>query len=379
MPENPNIVVFRDHLLSPSETFVLRQSEALNNFVPYYVGSRLVEGLSLPEGRTLTVNRGGLSGKAEEAAFKFLGRAPGLIRRLRKIKPALIHAHFGLDGVKALNLSRILQVPLLVTFHGYDATVGDEYARRSSRSHRAYLRHREALRSEASLTIAVSEFIKRRIVEVQGFSPEQILVHHIGVDLEAFQPDSMVSREPAVLFVGRLVEKKGCEYLIRAMSKVQLNMPEVELVVIGDGPLRPALERQANELLLRHRFLGVQPPERVREWMNRSRVFSVPSITAKSGDSEGLPISFVEAQAMGTPVASFVSNGIPEAVNHGETGFLAPERDWERLADNILRLLGEETLWERFSEAGQARVRTLFDLRRQTRLLEEIYGRVLGE
>jgi glycosyltransferase involved in cell wall biosynthesis len=86
---------------------------------------------------------------------------------------------------------------------------------------------------------------------------------------------------------------------------------------------------------------------------------------------------FVEAQAMGLPVISFANGGIPEAVTHGETGFLAAERDWKVLAEYILHLLEDEILWQRFSQKGQERVRTMFNLRSQTRALEEIYDAVL--
>ena len=379
MAEKPVVVVYRDLLLSPSETFVLKQAEALRDFSPYYAGSRLVPGLSLPPERTSVVNRGGLLGKASEAAFKLRGSAPHLLRCLRKLNPALVHAHFGVDGVRALPLARALRVPLLVTYHGYDATVKDEYARRSFYGHRDYLRRREALKRQARLFLAVSRFVKGRLVEGQGFPPEKIVVHYIGVDTSAFRPDPAVPREPAVLFVGRLVEKKGCEYLIRAMSRVQATMPEAELVVIGDGPLRPALERLAGETLRRYRFLGTQPQESVRAWLNRARVFSLPSVTAESGDSEGLPTTVIEAQASGLPVVSTIHAGIPEAVAHGETGFLVPERDWEGLASSILLLLRKDALCHRFAVAGKGRVRALFDLQKQTALLEEIYEDVLSE
>ncbi len=377
MDKKPAVVIYRNQLLSPSETFVLKQAEALQEFTPYYVGSRLVPGLSLPPERTLVVNRGGFSGRVREAAFRLRGSDPGLSAHVRALDPALVHAHFGLDGVNALPLARALRLPLLVTFHGYDATVRDEYAQRSFYSHRAYLRRRETLQHQAGLFIAVSRFVEKKLVEEQGFPRDKVVVHHIGVDTQTFRPDPGTKREPVVLFVGRLVEKKGCEYLIRAMSKVQSLMPEVELVVIGDGPLRPALERLSSETLRHYRFLGVQSQESVRTWMNRAKVFSVPSIVADSGDSEGFGIVFAEAQAMGLPVASFASGGIPEAVAHDETGFLVPERDWKGLAENVLLLLGNDALWHRFSTAGQSRVRTLFDLKKQTGLLERIYEHVL--
>jgi glycosyltransferase involved in cell wall biosynthesis len=154
-------------------------------------------------------------------------------------------------------------------------------------------------------------------------------------------------------------------------------MPEVELVIIGDGPLGPTLKQLAKETLHRYRFLGVQPPESVQAWMNRAKVFCVPSVTATSGDSEGFGMVFAEAQAMGLPVVSCATGGIPEAVAHGETGFLVAERDWEGLAGYILLLLKKDGLWHRFSVAGQSRTRALFNLQKQTRVLEETYKQVL--
>jgi colanic acid/amylovoran biosynthesis glycosyltransferase len=376
--ERPAIAVYRDRLLPSSETFVLAQGESLRRFVPYYLGSRKVKGLPLPERRTLVVNGGGPVGKLGEAGHQLLGWAPAFARRVRKLDPVLVHAHFGPDGARALSLVRTLRVPLVVTFHGYDATIKDEYARRSFYSHRVYIRRRETLKQEAKLFIAVSRFIRERLLE-QGFPPEKVVVHHIGVDTEVFRPDPAVTREPVVLFVGRLVEKKGCEYLIKAMEQVQAARPEVELVVIGDGPLRSDLERLAQRTLRRYRFLGTQTPADVRAWMSRAMIFSVPSITAESGDSEAFGLVFAEAQAMGLPVVSFASGGVPEAVAHSETGFLVAERDWKGLAENIMLLLKSNTLCQKFGTAGRRRVRSLFDLRTQSDALETIYARVLRE
>lgn len=378
MPGKPAVVIYRDLLLPPSETFVLGQAEALQRFTPYYVGSRRTQGLLTPEERTLVVNRGGLIGKASEIPYKLAGFAPTFFQRIQKLNPVLINAHYGMGGTVALPLRRVLKVPMLVTYHGYDELIKDEFARRSYFSHRVYVRRREVLKREAQLFIAVSNYSKENLLK-QGFPPDKIVVHYIGIDTNAFQPDPAVPREPVVLFVARLVEKKGCEYLIRAMGKVQTVRPDVELVVIGDGELRPSLERLAGETLRRYRFLGVQPPESVRAWMNRAKVFSVPSITAKSGEAEGFGMVFAEAQAMGLPVATFASGAIPESVAHGEVGFLAAEHDWEELAKHILLLIEEDTLWHRFSKAGPSRVRALFDLQKQTSVLEEIYEQVLKD
>lgn len=305
-----------------------------------------------------------------------MGDSPGLHRRVQKLNPVLIHAHFGPDGVTVLPLSRKLQIPLLVTFWGFDATVKEEHARRSTYGHRVYLRRREVLKREARLFIAVSEFIKGKLLE-QGFPPEKIVVHYNAIDTEIFRPDPSVPREPVVLYVGRLVEKKGVEYLIRAMARVQEEVPETELVVIGDGPLRPKLEESARELLNRYRFLGIQPSPVVRDWMNRALLLGTPSVTASSGDSEGMPTVVLEAQAMGLPVVSTTHSGIPEAVAHGETGFLVAERDWESLAGCITLLLKDKTLWHQFSRKGQERMHATFSVHNQTRVLEDIYDRVI--
>lgn len=373
---NPKVILFSGRLLPSSETFIRAQGEGLHKFTPYYVGSRQVKGLSLPFDRTFVVNQGGTLGAAQEILFKFLGSAPKLYQQVQQLNPVLIHAHFGLNGALALPLARTFKLPLVVTFHGSDATTKDEYVRKTSISHRIYFCRREALKREARLFIAVSEFIREKLLE-QGFPPDKVVVHSIGVNTEVFQVDPSVPREPVVLFVGRLAQKKGCEYLIQAMAKVQAQMPEVELAIVGDGPLRLELEDLAAKSLKRYKFLGLQPPEVVKSWMNRSLILAAPSVTAPTGDSEGLPMVVVEAQAMGLPVVGSIHAGIPQAVVHGETGFLAPERDWKSLGEYILRLLQDPMLCQSFSRNGQQRMRNLFDLHKQTQALEGMYEAVL--
>jgi glycosyltransferase involved in cell wall biosynthesis len=372
----PTVIIFSSLLLPPSQTFVRVESEALQEFKPYYVGSRRVAGIELPPHRTLVVNQGGIGGKLAEVAFKLSGFAPRFYQQVRQLKPVLIHAQFGLSGALALPLARSLQIPLLVQFRGADVTLKDEHIRYASLNHWLYLRRREALQREARLFIAVSKFIKEKLL-AQGFPPEKILVHYSGIDVADFCPDPHLAREPVVLFVGRLTEKKGCEYLIQAMAHVQVERPDVELVVIGDGPLRGQLEAAASNLLHRYQFLGIQPSSVVRQWMNRARLLAAPSVTASQGDSEGLPIVILEAQSMTLPVVSTFHAGIPEAVIHGETGFLTTERNVEDLATFCLKLLQDADLWQRFSQRGREHVKVNFDQTKQARILENIYNDVL--
>jgi glycosyltransferase involved in cell wall biosynthesis len=372
------IVVYRDVLLSPSETFVRAQAEALRAFVPHYVGSRRTPGLELPAERTHVLNPGTPAGRARELAYKATGVAPARMRLMRSLAPALVHAHFGPDGTLAAPLARAAGAPLVVTFHGYDATTRDDALARGSWAGHAYLRRRPRLWREVRLVLAVSDFVGRR-VEALGCPADRIRVHYTGIDVDFFRPIPDSFRRPLVLFVGRLMEVKGCRYLLHAMRLVQAELPEAELVVIGDGPLRGGLEALARAELRHVRFLGSQPPEAVRGWMSRARVFSVPSVTAESGATEGFGLVFAEAQAMGVPVAGFATGGVPEAVAQGRTGFLVRERDVDGLAAAIARLLRDDAVWAQFSAAGRRRVCEQFDLARQTERLEALYHDVIAD
>jgi colanic acid/amylovoran biosynthesis glycosyltransferase len=373
----PAVLVYKDKLLPHSQTFVRAQAESLERFTPYYVGARFVPGgLPLPEDRSFILNRGSFIGRAREATFRLAGVAPGLLRKLRNLNPVLVHAHFGPDGLNGLTLARALDVPLIVTHHGYDATVKSEFP--VSQAHKRYLRRKPLLQKGGQLFLAVSNFIKSRLVN-QGFPEDRVRVHYVGVDTNIFKPPADGVREPVVLFVGRLVENKGCAFLLRAMAKVQEQCPQARLVVIGDGPLRRELEAQVASSVQRCSFLGQQSQLAVREWMARASVLCVPCVTAHNGASEAFGIVFIEAQAMGLPAVSFANGGVPEAIADGVTGFLAPELDTESLAAGIVRLLREPELWRRFSEAGVERVRSQFGLNQQSSELEKLYEQVLME
>ena len=174
-----------------------------------------------------------------------------------------------------------------------------------------------------------------------------------------------------MLHVGRLVEKKGTAGLLRAFARV----PAGRLAIIGEGPLRPALERLARELGLgeRVRFLGVQAPDDVAEWMRRAALLAAPSLTARDGDAEGLPNVVVEAAASALPVVGSDHEGIPEAVADGTSGFVVPEGDVAALAARMAELLGDAALRRRLGAAGRALAEAKFDIKRQMRRLEERY------
>lgn len=368
----PAVVVYTHSLLERSMTFIRSHAEALTRYRPVYAGAHRVAGLDLPADRAVAVNEGGLGGRLAELLFRRFGMAGSVAERLRSHRPTVLHAHFGLSGPSALTLAEALGIPLLVTYHGQDATITDAEARRSWRG-REYLRGRARVMERAALVIAVSDFIRSRLI-AKGYSPDKIVTHYNGIDLEFFRRGSQ-SREAVVLFVGRFVEKKGCEYLIRALALLRKQGLAARGVLVGDGPLRPALERLAGESGAQVAFTGFLPLPEVRDWLGRASVVAVPSVTASNGDSEGLPTVILEAQAMGTPVVATRHAGNAEGVAAGRTAIVVEERDEAGLADAIRFFLQDDAAVAAFGDAGRAFVESRFDIATQARGLEGLYDR----
>lgn len=394
MASRPTVLIYRDQLLPYSETFIPAQGEAYETYQSFYVGSSTVPNApqTLPRDRCLTLDQCKPAPGVWKTVYKLVGYAnKQWIQQIEAISPQLIHAHFGLDGVLAMPLARRLNLPLMVTFHGFYATTQPEPGndgstplfwldyvnRRGSFFRQLYFRRQQQLFDTAQCIIAVSEYIKRSLV-AKGCPPDKIQVHYIGIDVKKFQFSPWERRRPKVLFVGRLVEKKGCEYLIQAMAQVQTVRPDAELVIVGDGPLRSSLETLAAQVLKNYRFEGQQPPEVVRAHMAEAKVLAAPSVTTNRGETEGLPIVILEAMAKGLPVVSTYHAGIPEAISHGDTGLLVNERDNNALSQAILKLLQMPRLAQQLSGAGRQHVAAKFDLHRNAESLEILYQQITG-
>ena len=363
------VLIFRHELLPVSETFVAAQAGALRQWTPRFAGlRRAARTLPLPADAIVLTD----GSRPAELIYKWTGWAPAFRAAVKNARPDLIHAHFALDGVSALPLAHLTGAPLVVTLHGYDVTTADSVFR-TRPGGRRYLKLRPRLWAQASLFLCVSEFIRQKALQL-GFPEHKLRLHHIGIDRGKFTRSAPPEASGTVLFIGRLAEKKGCEYLIRAMSRVQSMHASAELVVIGDGPLRRQLEILARELRLSCKFLGSQPAEFVKQQLACARVLCAPSVTAANGDSEGLPMVVLEAQAMGIPVVASRHAGIPEAVQHEETGLLCAERDWHALSQNLLRCLQDAAFFRSCTAKARESVARKFDLLTQTQLLEDHYA-----
>lgn len=376
-----NAGIFRLQLFKRSETFVAAQAEAMRRFHPVYIGRR--EFGPAPDGADVAVlPSGGRIANARQLIASGVLRRPGpFVEALRSRKIDIIHCHFAVDAVYALPVARKLNVPLVTTLHGFDVTRTDAALLLSGRPAlmNAVL-HRRSLQKNGDLFICVSDFIRRKAIE-RGFPEDRAVVHYIGIDVSSLSVREGPGEAGLIVQVGRLVEKKGTEFLLRAVAEIrrQSDRP-VRLVLIGEGPLRSKLEQQCHALALDDvvSFMGAQPHDVVLGWIRRAAVLAVPSVTASDGDSEGLPIVNLEASSQGVPLVASVSGGIAEAVVHDVTGLLHAERDVAAMAAHLADLLGNPVKRVRFGQNGRQLMEKSFDIRKQSALLEELYLEALG-
>jgi glycosyltransferase involved in cell wall biosynthesis len=368
--QKPVVAIFRSAVFNASERFIQGQAAALTHWRPVIVGlerkGEVVPGLR--EGMIVA------SGAGERVAFRLRGRGGRIEAGLRAARPALLHAHFGTDGLLVLPLARALGVPLITSLRGYDVARSDRALLGSGRPiWMRYALGKKRLQRDGALFLAVSEALRAQAI-ARGYPEARTITHYNGVDLDRFLPGDAPAEPGLILHVGRLVEKKGTKVLIEALA----NIANAKLVIIGDGLLRTTLERQARELGERIRFLGELPSDEVANWMRRASVLAAPSITAADGDAEGLPNVVVEAAASGLPVVGTNHSGIPEAIEEGVTGFLVPEGDAGALAARLAQLLGSESLRRDMGDAARRLAERKFSRRRLTERLESIYDELAG-
>ncbi|WP_051291839.1 GumK N-terminal domain-containing glycosyltransferase [Acetobacter nitrogenifigens] len=378
--DKPVTAIYRTEVLPLSETFVRDQALALQRWRPVLIGERAIDKLPLEglEARTCHTGPATFAERIIGAALRrFDLPSPGVLKIARAVKPKLIHAHFGFDGVEAWPIAKRLGAPLLVTLHGSDITTHMKWfaeGRAGRRWKRYPLRLQRLAKAQRVGFVAVSGPIRDAALAV-GIPSDRVTVCHIGIDVDRFVPagETAGKRAPVILFVGRLVEKKGATLLVKAFAKVREALPEARLIIAGDGPQRAEIEAMAPAGVA---LPGAVSQDRVRALMAEARVFCLPSITAKSGDKEGLPLVLLEAQASGVPVVTSASGGTTEGMEDGKTGFAFAEGDVETMARHLIAILSDDEMADRFGQAARAFIVRAHDRKLCTKRLEDVYDRL---
>ena len=373
-----DVVIFRQNLFRVSEPFITEQAGRLRRYRPVYLG-RLRFGRAPDQARSLALEDQGRWRSWPGIAWQVLARSPSAYKRLLgDTRPSLIHAHFGIDGVYALPLARRLGVPLITTFHGFDATLSTA-ALLTSPAWANYPLFRGQLARRGSLFLCVSSYIQQRVLAM-GFPADRTHVHYTGVDCQAIQPRAPEEETETILHVARLVEMKGTRYLLRAFATLMPLHPGATLVIIGDGELSRPLHTLARSLGLgdRVRFLGALPHAKALAWMRKAAMLVLPSVLTNTGRVEGLGMVLLEAAATGVPVVATSVGGIAEGVQDGQTGYLVPERDSLALCRRMSELLTQSTERRRMGCRARSFVEAKYDIRRQSERLEDLYDSVLS-
>jgi colanic acid/amylovoran biosynthesis glycosyltransferase len=244
----------------------------------------------------------------------------------------VVLAEYGVTGSAALGICQELKIPLVVHFHGHDAysrLVLDRYQQR----------YKEMF-AYCSAIIAVSRHMVDQLIKL-GAPREKIFYNAYGVDVAKFKQTSLLTCPLQVIAVGRFVEKKAPYLTILAFKKVLDALPDARLVMIGDGVLHDVCRKIITSLHIEHAVIltGVMNHDQVAQLIQQSRVFVQHSLVPKSGDSEGTPVSVLEAGASGLPVVSTRHAGIIDAVIHGKTGFLVDEGNIDGMSEYVHQLL----------------------------------------
>jgi colanic acid/amylovoran biosynthesis glycosyltransferase len=309
--------------------------------------------------------------KSYRASFKTFYQA---IPFLNKQAYDIIYCHFGMIGniVAKLKKFGVVEGKLITTFHGLDLSM---FVR--AKGNKVY----KELFELGDLFLPISNIWQEKLKEL-SCDEKKILVHRMGIDTSKFKfcDRDRDTEATKLLTIARLTEKKGVEYGIRAVAKVIQSYENLNYKIIGDGELRESLEQLIRDLKISDRveILGWKKQEEVIKLMEESDIFLAPSVTAKNGDREGIPVVLMEALAMGMPVVSTLHSGIPELVLDGKSGFLVPEKDVDILAQKLQCLLENKSLWRSMGQCGREFVEQHYDINKLNDRLVQIFQQVTG-
>lgn len=286
-----------------------------------------------------------------------------LKRYFLKHKVKAILAEYGVTGNALINISRQLNIPLIVHFHGYDA-----YEKEVLKSVNNYKR----LFGAVSKVIVVSEHMKRQL-ERLGCASNKLVLNYYGPSNIFFAACNQYNKKRFAA-VGRFVNKKAPQLTITAFEKVLSKHPDALLSMVGDGPLLQTCKNLVKEKSLEEnvQFLNVLSASQIVDLFSNSIAFVQHSVTAENGDSEGTPVAVLEASASGLIVIATKHAGIPDIIIDGETGFLVDEKDVDGMADYMLKVLDDFSLAKTMGTKGRKRILENFTLDKHISIINKV-------
>jgi len=355
------------------ESHVLAEKQENTDLFPFERRHVLMQQNHLTIGHSRLVHK---LTRSPKTGFALLPRSPFAEKTCKILKPDVIHAHGGYDGFNYVSLKRRLGIPFVTTFYGRDIGAGSK--------HPYWRKAYSILFRIGDLFLVEGPAMKGKLLAI-GCSPLKVRIQRIGVDLDRFSRDDYAERADTdkvlILMCGRMVEKKGLEYGIRAFSKVHSRFPHTEMRIIGDGPRFGELQRLVCSLALNSsvKMLGYMSHDQYAVQSKAAHIFVQPSVTASDGDSEGgAPTTLLEMQAMGVPIVSTYHDDIPQVVVAGKSAFLVEERDVDGLAEKIGFLVENPQIRGEMGSEGRKHVEEKHDICRLAKQLEAVYVELAG-
>jgi glycosyltransferase involved in cell wall biosynthesis len=359
------------HVLAPytgGETKYMLEGVHVERF--HYFYPRRFEKLSGRAGMIDNVKEGFLV-KIQVLTFLFFN----VFFSLRKLKNIdIIHVQWPIpNGLGVLLLKKIYGTPYINTIHGEEVHLSKRY-------HMLF-----ALRwlvNNSSKTITNSTATRKFCLEA-GLNEDKIDVIPFGVDIEFFRPLDVCKDEKIfqILSVGYLIERKGFEYLIKAMPHVLKKHKNARLKIVGYGPLESELKEVIYELNLGDEVEIVKnvSDEELLMIYNSSDLFVLPSIVDSQGNTEGLGVVLLEAMACGLPVVGSNVGGIPEIINDMKSGLLVQEKDILGLSKSIFLIINDKELREKLAYSSLKIVENKFNWKYVSKRYVNVYNKVLYE
>ncbi len=310
-----------------------------------------------------------------------LGEGTNLLQLLYVAAPLLgkshdiVHCQFGTIGLTGLKLHRLgaIRGKLITTFRGHDIS---QYVR--THGNRVY-----DLFKIGSMFITNCRFFERRLLKL-GCDPARLAVLPSGIDCTRFTPGNWVGLRDnglRLVTIGRLVEKKGIEYALRAVAEFAAARSDIDVTyaIVGDGPLWEPLRRLISELRLSDSvtMLSWRNHQQIIDILRDADVFLGPSVTGVDGNQDAPINTLKEAMALELPVIATWHGGIPELVQDGMSGLLVPERDADAIADKLDYLANHRDIWTRMGRAGRAYIDAHYNLHALNDELVNIYRKAL--
>jgi colanic acid/amylovoran biosynthesis glycosyltransferase len=235
---------------------------------------------------------------------------------------------------------------------------------------------------KVDLVLPVCDYFRKKLIAL-GCDPAKIVVHHSAIDCSQFLFNVKQKKENEtvhLISVCRLVKKKGIDFAIKAIAQVVQKHPNIQFVIVGDGPERSYLELLIRQLKLKDKIFiyGWASHKEVVSFLKQSHIFLLPSRTGRDGNEEGIANALKEAMAMGLISIGTWHAGTPELIKDGISGFLVPEKNVLQLVQTIEHVIESPEKWESIAIAARKKVEDEFEIKKSIEELEKLFYRLLS-